>query len=239
MKTTFLTSPIGVSGVPLYSSFLVTGTDSPVRFDSSTARSWLSKRRASAGTRSPGSKKIISPGTKVEASTTDLCPSRSTLQWGAASLPRAKRDCSALYSWEKPKTALRKTMAKIAVASRYSPRNTEMTTVPKRTKTIKSWNWRKKRSRGETGGFVSKRLGPRRCRRSRAALAVNPTCGFTSKSVRSFVIGVRCQLFAKGLTSSWNSLRSSASYSRETGSITAERQHGPDREYTYPRMRGK
>ncbi len=131
---------MGVSFCPLKCSFFVTETDSPVRFDSSTLKSWLSRMRASAGTRSPGSKKMTSPGTNEEASTMDLCPSLRTLECGAASFPNISRDFSALYSCEKPKTEFKNTIAKMAIASRYSPRAMETSTVPRRTKTIKSWN---------------------------------------------------------------------------------------------------
>jgi hypothetical protein len=83
---------------------------------------------------------MISPGTSSDASRRDLFPSRITRHCSAASLPSISRDRSARYSWTKPKTALRKRMAKMAAASKYSPKSTEMTTVPKSTSTMKSWN---------------------------------------------------------------------------------------------------
>lgn len=61
---------------------LSTGSDSPVRTDSSQPRPVTSSSRMSAGTTSPNRRSTTSPGTKAVTSTVTGCPSRmTTVSW--------------------------------------------------------------------------------------------------------------------------------------------------------------
>ena len=75
-----------------------TGTDSPVRADSSTYKLSVWIQRTSAGIRSPLSTDTISPGTSREASIFFHSPSRLTLAAGTDNFFNACRDFSARIS---------------------------------------------------------------------------------------------------------------------------------------------
>ena len=60
---------------------LSTGTDSPVRADSSTRSSRSCSRRTSAGTLSPAWIRTMSPGTSSSAGSTSCSPARTTVAW--------------------------------------------------------------------------------------------------------------------------------------------------------------
>ncbi|MPM65277.1 hypothetical protein SDC9_112172 [bioreactor metagenome] len=109
----FTRSPREVSAGRTSISCLVTGTDSPVMADSSAFRFAHSKIRASAGTRSPASSWIISPGTSRAVSSRTSSPFRITLARGADILRRASSAFSALSSWEMEMQALTTTMSRM------------------------------------------------------------------------------------------------------------------------------
>ncbi len=125
-----------------------------MRADSSLFRLTLSSRRASAGTKSPASKWMMSPGTSSEASMTCSFPSRRTRAWGADRFFRASRAFSALLSWSMPMTALRTTMSRISTGSKNSEVSPVVQAIPKETAAamsrmmiITSLNWAKNRCR--------------------------------------------------------------------------------------------
>ena len=60
---------------------------------------------------------------------------------GAAMALRASMARSARYSWTKPITALRMTMAIMAMVSVASPSSPEITPAASRTRIMKSLNW--------------------------------------------------------------------------------------------------
>ena len=91
---------------------LLTGTDSPVNADSSTCKDTASKIRASAGTKSPASILMISPGTSSLDFTVTNAPSRYTFAFGVDKLFKASSDFSALLSCQVPRIALIKTTTK-------------------------------------------------------------------------------------------------------------------------------
>ena len=62
IKTILILSPRGVD-LPRIFRFFSTGNDSPVKEDSCVLKSFISIKRASAGTLSPSSNNKISPGT--------------------------------------------------------------------------------------------------------------------------------------------------------------------------------
>ena len=108
------------SGGPC-STCLQTGTDSPVSGASSTSRPWVVSRRASAGTRSPGSTSRMSPGTTSDAGTTAGAPSRKTR---AVAVPNCRIASVARPAWcscQAPRTVLRATVAAMMMTSRPSP----------------------------------------------------------------------------------------------------------------------
>ncbi len=100
-------------------AFLSTGADSPVKIASSTLKSAVSNNRASAAMRSPASRRRISPATISLAGMMISLPPLSTRAFGAISFSMASMAFSERYSWTKPITAFRATIAPIANASVY------------------------------------------------------------------------------------------------------------------------
>ena len=95
----FFRSPSGTSiCVSSVSAVFNTGTDSPVKAASSTFMLAHSKILASAGTLSPASNEITSPGTRSSLFTWVSCPSRHTLEVEAVISRRAAIASSALLS---------------------------------------------------------------------------------------------------------------------------------------------
>ena len=82
-KTMLLLSPSGASAFGQAPASFSAGTDSPVSADSSLFKLTLCKSLASAGTKSPASKRMISPGTNSDASMIDSALSRRTRACGA------------------------------------------------------------------------------------------------------------------------------------------------------------
>ncbi len=150
------------------------GTDSPVKVDSSTLKELAETRRPSAGTLSPASRMTKSPGTRAWAGIFCHSPSRTTLQWGAVSFFRASKERSARYSWTKPSTALRRTIARMARASTTSPSRAETPVETRSTKTMKSLNWFTNSASGDTFFPSTRRLGPSLLRRWAASPWLSP-----------------------------------------------------------------
>jgi hypothetical protein len=84
---------------------LVTGTDSPVRSDSSTCRPLTATRRRSAGTAARLEQHDVA-GHELPAVDLPLLPSRTTRARGTTSCMRARTAPSALRSWTKPMTGV-------------------------------------------------------------------------------------------------------------------------------------
>ena len=145
-------SPNGAFSSTTVSASFSDGTDSPVSADSSLFKLTLRIRRASAGTKSPASRRIISPGTSIAASITFSSPSRITLAWGADILFNASRAFSALLSCITPIIAFIITMARISTGSKNSFGLPSMTAMANDTAAaissmiiIASLNWSTKR----------------------------------------------------------------------------------------------
>ena len=94
----FFLSPRETSSKKVFFASFSTGTDSPVKDASSIFKFELSTSLTSAGIISPASIVTMSPGTKVFAGTTSMCPSLNTFAFGEAIFLRASRDFSALPS---------------------------------------------------------------------------------------------------------------------------------------------
>ena len=118
--TMFFRSPRVVSSGRESITSLLTGTDSPVMADSSAFRLAHSRIRASAGTRSPASSTMISPGTSWLVSMRTISPSRMTFANGADIFCRASRALLALSSWEMEITALITTIRRMIAESTQS-----------------------------------------------------------------------------------------------------------------------
>ena len=88
------------SGNACTAASLAAGNDSPVKVDSSTSNPTDSRSFASAGTRSPGFKRSMSPGTTCNVGTSTVFPSRSTVVVGDASLRKVVMDFLARYSFQ-------------------------------------------------------------------------------------------------------------------------------------------
>ncbi len=110
-----------------------TGSDSPVRADSSTARSSTSTSRRSAGTRFPDSSSTRSPGTTSSDGTERSRPPRTTRTSVSSRWRRASAALSAFHSWKVPTTALTSTTTRMKAASRQSPSPAETAAATRRT----------------------------------------------------------------------------------------------------------
>ncbi|MNM91185.1 hypothetical protein D3C81_1034790 [compost metagenome] len=159
------------------SACLETGSDSPVKADSSAYRALHSSQRTSAGTRSPLSSSTISPGTSILAGIISCLPSRSTLALGAESCFSARSERSARNSCTNPSTPLSRIMATIVIASRYSPRRPDTSVAPISTSTIKSLNWLSSKVSGETVLPSDSSLYPLSWRLSAAVSPLRPAPG--------------------------------------------------------------
>ena len=78
INTMPMRSPIGTLAAVNASARFSTGTDSPVSDDSSTERLAANSNRPSAGTRSPASRRTMSPGTSWSIATSSVMPLRRT-----------------------------------------------------------------------------------------------------------------------------------------------------------------
>ncbi len=157
-------SPIDVSSGSLQSARFRTGSDSPVKADSSALSCSARKSLASAGTMEPAERKITSPGTSSLAGISFLLPSRITCASGAESLRSMERERSALASCTTPSTALMTTMIRIISGSAKStfPSSKELRketrAAPSRINIIKSLNCSAKRERRLRGFFPESSL---------------------------------------------------------------------------------
>ena len=136
LKARHRRSPSATLSPLMASVCLSTGSDSPVNAASSIRKLATSIRRRSAGTTVPASRPTTSPGTNSPAATSTSRPSRRTLTTGTDILRRAAIACSARYSWKKPSSVNKTTIAPIAPASRYLPNSSESTAAPMRISTI-------------------------------------------------------------------------------------------------------
>ena len=160
-------SPSGAfSSIEADASFS-TGTDSPVRADSSHLRlaAWIS--RPSAGMKSPASSLTISPGTSWEASITCSTPPRTTRAWGAEMFFSASSAFSALLSCKTPRMAFKTTMTRIRSGSKNSDGScwtqatiNEIAAAASRMRIMTSLNCCKKRVKKPAFFFSCKRFSP-------------------------------------------------------------------------------
>ena len=118
--TMFFRSPSTVSSGRLSMACLLTGTDSPVMADSSAFRFALSRIRASAGTRSPASSTMTSPGTSLLVSTRTISPPRITFASGADIFCSASSALFALSSWVMEITVFTTTISRMISGSTQS-----------------------------------------------------------------------------------------------------------------------
>ena len=89
--------PSGVFGVLITPSRLSTAVDSPVSADSSAFKEEAAIMRQSAGTRSPSSRRIMSPGVSSAAGILIAVPPRTATAVGVESFLRLSIALSALY----------------------------------------------------------------------------------------------------------------------------------------------
>src|SRR3990172_10236528 len=172
-------------GSSILSQSLSAGCDSRVRVDSSILKSSEEIIRESAGSISPASNTIMSPGTTSCAETVSRAPSLKTFAFGAESFFRVSKTFSAFSSWEKPITPFKTTIANIATASTHSERNPATTAAPIRTSIINSVNcFRNFTRRASFFGSLS-RFRPYLERRSSASPAVRPPLEELSSSITS------------------------------------------------------
>ena len=172
-----LRSPSTVSAGRTWSACLFTGTDSPVMADSSAFRLAHSRMRASAGTRSPASSTMMSPGTSRSVSSRICSPPRTTLARGADIFCKASRAFSALSSWEMEMQAFTTTITRMMTASIQSspPDDTrDSAAAASSTRIMGSRIWSK--NRAHRGFFLAPAslLGPYRSSRSWASWGERP-----------------------------------------------------------------
>ncbi len=137
-----------------------TATDSPVRLDSSTSRERATTRRASAGTRSPASRRTRSPGTSSTAGISRSWPSRRTRADATSIDRRAARLFSARFSWTNPSTAFRIRTKVMTAASLTSPTAPASTAATIRTTTRRLRNWSRNSATADRDEGSASWLGP-------------------------------------------------------------------------------
>ena len=189
----FLRSPSGTSSVPAASSIALacfsTGTDSPVSAASSIFIVALSSTRQSAGTESPASSMITSPGTSSALGRCTSLPSRSTLDCAALISCRASRASSLLASWTTPSTELTITTNMMMATSAKSgspltmPVSALMTAATISMMTIGSAICSKKRFHSGVFSASSSLLGPVLARRDDASSLLRPRFSSTPWSL--------------------------------------------------------
>ena len=167
-------SPRDCSWVNRAVACLSTGADSPVRADSCTCRLTDSTNRPSAGTIFPASSNTRSPRTTAAIEHSCTWPSRRTRTVGTANFFRAAMARSALHSWRNPRTALKITMARIAIASRKSPTMTEITAATISMTTKGALSCSQSTRQGDLPAAVTNSLGPSLSNRCWAVSAVRP-----------------------------------------------------------------
>ncbi|OQA08075.1 MAG: hypothetical protein BWY65_01625 [Firmicutes bacterium ADurb.Bin373] len=160
MKSMFFRSPTGIWPELITAVFFSAGTDSPVSADSLECRETASTSLASAGTESPASSRIKSPGTISSAFICITCPPLNTFADGLVMSFKALRAFSALLSCSTLITAFRITIIRMTMASSHSPRNAETTTAKMRINTRISFIWLKKIDKILRGGFSCRTFGP-------------------------------------------------------------------------------
>ena len=116
----FFLSPRGISLPFRTVSILSTGTDSPVRAASSAFIEADFMIRASAGTLSPASSSMISPGTSSSLSIVIIFPFLLTFDLALDMFCRASIAFSAFDSCTTPSTALMRTTTRMIIASDHS-----------------------------------------------------------------------------------------------------------------------
>ena len=156
------------------STRLSTGTDSPVRADSSTRKACASVSLPSAGTREPASSRTTSPGTSSRAAISWVTPWRITLLVGVASACSDAIAFSARYSWRNPIHALSTTTTKMKIASVTSPNAADRTPAATSNNTIGDVTWSSRIRPADGCAPGSSSLGPSRARRAAASSAVKP-----------------------------------------------------------------
>ena len=102
-------------------AFLGCGSDSPVNGTLFVHRSKAAIKRASAGTRSPASKTMTSPGTISLTRTFWSSPSRTTLAYSGIQCLRVCMAFSARDSWKRLKNMFSSTTPRIIRLSSHSP----------------------------------------------------------------------------------------------------------------------
>ena len=168
------------------------GTDSPVSADSSDFRPALCSRRASAGTKSPASSRMMSPGTSDAASMICSVPSRSTRACGADMLLSASSAFSALLSCSMPMTAFRMTISRISAGSKNSPGFPSTQAITNdtiaaaiRIRIITSLNWSRNRCRFVFFFFSRRTFAPCCSSRLAASAALSPCAGSVCSDCRT------------------------------------------------------
>ena len=172
-------SPSGTSPESFARASFSAGTLSPVREDSSTAKLSELSRRASAGTRSPVFRRMMSPGTSCAGSSSCTFPSRKTRQTGDESVLSASSAFSALRSCVTA-SAVFMTMTANTTTGSIKPSPSTMASVRLSTAAIRSMITetslncaRIRRISFCLRGF-SKTFAPKRTNRASASAALRP-----------------------------------------------------------------
>ena len=199
----FLRSPSAASAATSAFASFSAGTDSPVSADSSLLREALSIKRASAGTKSPASTRMMSPGTSLAASMVCSLPLRMTRAWGAESDLSASSAFSALLSCITPMMALAMTMPTMSSGSKnsegsceVSATTNEIAAAPSRIRIITSLNCSAKRWRLVFFLRSRRRFSPCSVKRFSASAEERPDAESASsrfiRSERDSSFGAKC-----------------------------------------------
>ena len=190
-------SPKGASSATVASLSLCTGSDSPVRADSSHKRFAELNSLASEGGISPASRMMMSPVTSAQASMTSSLASRITLAGTVVIFFSASSAFSALFSWATPRIAFKVTMSRISSGSKNpDPSNMarpkEMRAAAMRMRIMVSLNCRKKRWRVLFFFFSPSLFAPSLSSLRAASCDVRPAFTSVLRLLRIWALGPEC-----------------------------------------------
>src|SRR4051794_21169280 len=186
-------SPSEASALTAASS-LGTGALSPVSADSSISRVAARTRRPSAGTRSPASMLMTSPGTMSCIATIAIAPFRRTLAWTTIIFWSAATLASALPSWLRPSMAL-KTVSRTSTTPVANCPGRNMLTMPAPSSTICIGSEYCARNAFQRGTLAASAnlFGPALARRVSTSASVRPASCVTPSASNTSAGAIACQ----------------------------------------------
>ena len=170
---------------------LATGTDSPVRVDSSHCSALASTSRTSAVTTSPPLISTTSPGTSASAATDRTVPPRRTRVVIEPSRRSASIERTARRSAPNPMAPLSRITTAMAIPSTTSLKANDITAAAASSRVSTLLNWLNRIDHTLRGRASRSRLGPAILRRWAASMAFSPRSASTPSLASASATGSR------------------------------------------------